>query len=241
MSDLELITPPSPAASPMRMYAVVMSVGVTCAIAIVAVYETTRPMIARSKRDALQRAVLDVLPGAVRTEQFRLRPDGRFEQHRDSDERQATVHAAYDQQGRLVGLAIEAEGMGYQDMIRVLYGYSFQDRAIIGMRVLESRETPGLGDRAETDAAFQQNFRRLSVRLAPDGSEPAHPLEFVKAGQKRFPWQIDGISGATITTRAIASMLRQSTTRWIPIAERRRSDFDLPSPRAGSGSTEHGD
>ena len=45
--------------------------------------------------------------------------------------------------------------MGYQDVIRILlYGYSPEHQAIVGMRVLESRETPGLGDKIEKDPAF---------------------------------------------------------------------------------------
>ena len=49
----------------------------------------------------------------------------------------------------IVGLAVEAQGMGYQDVIRVIYGYSFEQDAIVGIRVLESKETPGLGDKIE--------------------------------------------------------------------------------------------
>lgn len=74
----------------------------------------------------------------------------------------------------------------------------------------------------------------------PDGSAPAHPIDFVKPGQKQFPWQIDGISGATITARAIASMLRKSTNRWIPLVNRQRSEFEVSKPKAVSGSVEHG-
>ena len=44
--------------------------------------------------------------------------------------------------------------MGYQDVIRVLYGYSFAEEAVVGIRVLESKETPGLGTRIETDPDF---------------------------------------------------------------------------------------
>ena len=59
------------------------------------------------------------------------------------------VHAGYDETGRLVGLALPARAMGYQDQIHALYGYSPEQEAIVGLRVLESRETPGLGDRID--------------------------------------------------------------------------------------------
>jgi electron transport complex protein RnfG len=126
------------------------------------------------------------------------------------------VYAGYDEQQRLVGLAVEAHGMGYQDVIRVLYGYSFAQEAIIGIRVLESKETPGLGDKIETDADFLENFKRLDVSLSADRSALLHPIEPVKHGRKEHPWQVDGITGATISSVAIAEILSRSTTYWIP-------------------------
>ena len=67
----------------------------------------------------------------------------------DGEDGISLVHAGYDAEERLVGLAIDAQGMGYQDNIRVLYSYSFEQDAIIGFKVLESKETPGLGDKVE--------------------------------------------------------------------------------------------
>ena len=77
--------------------------------------------------------------------------------------------------------------------------------AIVGMAVLESKETPGLGDKIEKDAAFLANFERLDVTVAADGRSLVHPLELVKPNQKTRPWQIDGISGATVTKDAIVA------------------------------------
>jgi electron transport complex protein RnfG len=112
--------------------------------------------------------------------------------------------------------------------LRLLYGYSFDEQAIIGMRVLESRETPGLGDRIETDATFLENFVRLDVSVNADGSGLAHPIEFVKPGEKQQAWQIDGISGATITSEATARMIGESSQNWIPLVRARQSDFVQP-------------
>jgi len=135
------------------------------------------------------------------------------------------VYAGYDDENRLAGIAVEAQGMGYQDVIHVLYGYSFAEEAIVGIRVLGSRETPGLGDKIETDPDFLANFERLTVALIGDLSAVAHPIEFVKKGQKQEPWQIDGITGATISSKAIAAILSGSTAHWIPRIRRNLDDF----------------
>jgi electron transport complex protein RnfG len=109
----------------------------------------------------------------------------------------------------------------------VLYGYSFDQQAIIGFRVLDSLETPGLGDRIETDKQFLENFENLDVRVSAAGDELQHPIEFVKPGQKNAAWQIDGISGATISSTAIANMLSESSVQWIPQVRAHQSNFTL--------------
>ncbi len=207
------------------MYRALVGVGLLCGVLIVSVYELTRPIIERNRAEALERAILDVLPGARSSATFRLTGEGGFERLHEADGDARLAHAGYDADGRLVGVALEAASMGYQDTIRVLYGYSFEEQAVVGFRVLESRETPGLGDRVETDPAFLANFERLDVSLSADGSRVMHPIEAVKSGEKESPWQVDGITGATITSVAIAQALRRSTSWWMPRLHPRASDF----------------
>lgn len=198
------------------MYRALVGVGLVCGLLIVTVFVLTGPVIARNEAAALQAAVFEVLPGAVSSASLVLTDDGGLRPAEDGDDPQAMVHAGFDARGELLGVAISAQGMGYQDVIRVLYGYSLRDQAIVGMRVLASKETPGLGDKIETDPAFLANFRALDVALAPDGQSLAHPISAVKSGAKTSPWQIDSITGATISSNAIANMLRHSTEYWLP-------------------------
>jgi len=145
------------------------------------------------------------------------------------------VHAAYDKPGRLLGVALEARGAGYQDVIRVLYGYSFEDEAVVGLNVLESRETPGLGARAASDPDFLSNFDGLDVALTDDGTQLAHAIRVVRHGQKQHGWEIDGIAGATITSQAIARMVGVSAAYWIPRVRRAAGDF------SGEGTSDVGE
>ena len=226
MSDHSPAAPPAPAArdSAWQMYAAVMGVGIACAVAIVAVYETTRPIIQRNRVERRNRAILDVLPGAQSSAAFVWTETGFHPATAEAPDDEL-VFAGYDSDHRLAGLAIEAEGVGYQDLVKVLYGYEFDRQSIIGFRVLQTRETPGLGDRIATDANFLSNFAGLDVRLQ-EGNLIAHPIEFVKPGEKTEPWQIDGISGATITSQAVAHMLRDSSQKWMPRAHPRRTEFN---------------
>jgi len=205
-----------------QMYRSMVGVGLLCGLLIVSVFLVTRPVIERNKAEALQRAIFQVLPDARSSATFGL--DGEsFALLEGQTEPGELVYAGYAENGQLIGLAIEAQGMGYQDVIRILYGYSFEQDAVVGIRVLESKETPGLGDKIETDEEFLKNFERLDVSL--NNAEIANPIVFVKHGRKTEPWQVDGITGATISSKAIAGILNRSTAYWIPKIRRGLDDF----------------
>lgn len=208
------------------MYRAMVGVGLLCGALIVTVYETTKPAIARNRQAALEAAILRVLPGAEASRTFRFVPEGAFEPLGQGEAAAESVHAGYDAAGRLVGVAIEAAGMGYQDTIAVLWGYDPGAEAVVGLAVLDSRETPGLGDKIEKDPAFLANFERLDVSLDDDLASLRHEVVAVKRGTKTEPWEVDGITGATISSVAIADILDDSATRWAPRIRRRPTAFE---------------
>lgn len=207
------------------MYRALVGVAIVCAALLVLVHRWTLPAIARLRAEALRDAVVRVLPGAASSVAYRVGATGRFERVEGAAPEGHLVYAGYDAQGRWVGVAVPASGMGYQDAISLLWGYVPARRSIVGIAVLDSRETPGLGDRIETDAAFLRNFERLDVALSDDGSALEHPIESVPHGQKTHPWQVDAISGATVSSRAVATILRESSASWVPRVATRTEDF----------------
>jgi electron transport complex protein RnfG len=88
---------------------------------------------------------------------------------------------------------------------------------------LESKETPGLGDKIEKDAGFHANFAALDVSLTDDFSAPRNTIITVKAGHKKNPWEVDGITGATISSRAIGNILAASTRQTVPLIFKNKS------------------
>ena len=207
MTGADVIASDNRPRPPWHMYRAMVGTGIACALLIVAVYLSTGPAIERNRAAVLQRAVLQVLPGATR---FETRDIGQ------------PVYVGFTTENALAGMALEASAMGYADTVRILYGYDPARQAVVGLRVLESKETPGLGDRIETDPVFTANFKALDVRVNDAGTALANPIELVKPGEKNRPWQIDGISGATISSAAIAAMLRDSAGRWVPELHRQR-------------------
>ena len=193
-------------------------VGILCSLLIVFTFQATLPVITKNKAEALERAIFNVLPGATTRASFQVTGTGDllpFEGEAKSGE--VLIYAGYDGQSRLVGIAMEAQGKGFQDTILLIYGYSPDKQQVIGIEVLESKETPGLGDKIIKDEEFLTNFEALDATLTDDGATLANPIVTVKKGQKEQPWQIDGITGATISSKAVGDILRQSTESMLPI------------------------
>jgi electron transport complex protein RnfG len=201
-------------ANPMHMLRAMVGIGALCGLLIVLTYEGTLPRIEQLKAEALQQAIFKVLPGITNTKAYKM-SDGTF--ILTEDQAEADLYAGYDDQGNFKGVAIEASGQGYADIIKVLYGYSPEEQQVIGFYVLESKETPGLGDKIEKDPKFLDNFKAMDVTLTASLEALVNTVVTVKQGTKQNSWEIDGITGATISSRAIGSLLQKSTDEWIPV------------------------
>lgn len=201
-------------------------VGTFCGLLIVLTWQLTLPTITRKKAIYLENAVYRTLPGATKLKTFAAVG----EQLVDSEgvaEPDALFYVGYNKNNQLVGIALTAAGQGFQDTLRILYGYDPEKETLIGFGVLESRETPGLGDKIEKDPVFLANFEALDVALAHGA--PANPITLVPKGAKENPWEIDAISGATITSRAVVDILAKDTARWLPLLQQNRQLFEEAS------------
>ena len=200
-----------------RMLRTLGLVATLSGLLVVLSYRITLPIIEENKRLAIERALFKVIPGAVSRQDFVISADGIHNAHQDVEG--TTLYAGYDDTGRLKGVALEAAAAGYQDVIRILYGYDPYCQCIRGIEVLKMTETPGIGDKIAKDAEFQQNFTALEARPSASGSGLEHAIVPVKHGTKSEPWQIDAISGATISSNAIARMLNDSSQSVVPIIQ----------------------
>lgn len=226
MNDTPQLPAPSMPSSG-RLIVTLGGIAAMSGLLVVLVFQLTAPRIAHNKRVALERAVFTVLPGATTRSNFAVTEQGLTALEADAIDG-ANVFAGYDDDGNLVGLAMEASARGYQDVVRLLYGYAPERECIIGITVLQSTETPGLGDRIETDPDFLANFNCLEARLDDTGTGLRNAITTVKHGEKTEPWQIDGISGATVTSVAVGAALRESADRMLPLVARHGERFLAP-------------
>ncbi len=175
-----------------RLVATLSLAGLLSGLIIVSVYEATLPTITAYKAKVLREAVFKVLPGIDSLRRLAYRDNQLVAVDKEEKDQEA-VFGGYDARGKLVGFAIPGAGPGFQDTIRLLYGYLPEKRKVVGMEILESRETPGLGDKIYKDAAFVANFADLSI-------DPE--IVTVKKGRKSAPNEVDAITGATISSKA---------------------------------------
>jgi electron transport complex protein RnfG len=198
-----------------KMLIAMGGIGIICALLIVLTYEGTASTIQKNKAEALEKAIFKVLPDITKTQAYQLNADNTFSLSSSVDTKLPKVYAGYDAADNLKGIAIQANGKGYGEVLNLLYGYDPMQQKIIGFNVLESKETPGIGDKIEK-GNFPDNFKAMDVSLNNDGSELKNEIITVKQGKKTQKWEIDGITGATVTSRAVGNILNNSAQEWIP-------------------------
>ncbi len=208
---------------PLRMILTLAVAGLGSGLAIVLSYVGTLPMIEANRAAALQRAVLKVVPGADAMQQVVFR-DGKIVREPEKTDDPA-IYAAY-KDGALMGYAIPSQGGGFQDTIRLIYGYDPAREVVVGMEILESKETPGLGDKIFKDDVFQENFIALNVK--PE-------ILCVKNGKKTQDNEVDGISGATISSKAVAKIIQAGNVVWLERlpAPGNEPAYVAPAPKEG--------
>jgi len=208
------IQPVTPSAAMIRTLGLLATI---CGVLIVSAYQATLEPVAANKKIALERAVFKVIPNAASVKEFVAGPGGVELAGATVPAGAVKFYAAYDQAGALKGIAAEGAGKGYADTVRVMFAYDPLSQAITGIGVVSMRETPGIGDKIYTDQAFLKNFAALDVKLAADLKALAHAVKVVKHGSKQNPWEIDAISGATVTSKAVGRGINDSAQKLLPL------------------------
>lgn len=208
------IIPEIPEEKEVSSFKLVLALGIAgllSGIILVSTFIYTDPLIKANKAAAIQRAIFKVLPECDSFTTLKLE-DGKITEkvvdpnnNEESDKEDLVIYAGFNTNKELIGFAIPGSEPGFQDIIATLFGYEGTKKVIIGFEVLESKETPGLGDKIFKDADFQTNFTSLSV-------EPE--IVSVKKGEKQNPNEVESITGATISSKAVVRLLNKTMNTW---------------------------
>ncbi|MCK4518598.1 MAG: RnfABCDGE type electron transport complex subunit G [Candidatus Omnitrophica bacterium] len=148
------------------------------------VYKVTIEDIKVNQKKEIEKAIFSVLPG---TKEYKKEARGTRE-----------LFKCFDDKAELRGIAFVAEGIGYQDIIKVVVGVDSGLSKITGIRVIAHNETPGLGAKI-SEGWFEEQFKGLSAAIK---------LDLVK-GKPDKENQIQAITGATISSQALVDIINK--------------------------------
>jgi Na+-translocating ferredoxin:NAD+ oxidoreductase subunit G len=205
--------PEQPAAKPpvasARLVGTLAVAGALAGLLIVLVHQWTEPRIQAHRARAIAAAVGEVLHGPARTETLFLL-DGTLTASPPATvdtTKLDRIWAGYDADDRRIGFAMVAGEPGFQDVIQLMFGYDPDTNTVLGMRVLDSKETPGLGDKIEKDSTFVTAFHGAAMPMIPTkpGAGTGDPRE------------VDTITGATISARAVIVIINNRVHQLKPL------------------------
>lgn len=203
---------PPPHVPARTLLATLATAGALAGLLIVVVFGWASPIIEHNKALALQAAIREVLKQPAQCDTLFVVGDGLAAQAPAGADlkRLERVYLGYDERRRPVGFAIAAGEPGFSDIVRVIFGYDPATKQLLGMKVIESKETPGLGDKIEKDSAFVRQFRSALTPLVGVKPERRNPED---------QHQVDMITGATISSRAVIRVINNALARLGPMLE----------------------
>jgi Na+-transporting NADH:ubiquinone oxidoreductase subunit C len=137
------------------------------------------------------------------------------ERVRRIEEEERTVYAGYDESGKeVVGYAFPAVGPGFWGPIEAMVGVDAEMAEITGLDFPRHSGTPGRGARMPEDW-FRDQFRGLPLRKS-DGDGDYFRL--VPPGSAGGEGELDAITGATMTSKAIERFLNREIESFVAAA-----------------------
>ena len=171
-----------------------------CTTLVAATYQLTRERIVANDKALLEQALQPALAGvfyegSVSESRLVMLPP-----HDLPGNDTALIYRVYAQDKPVAALFAVTARDGFSGLIRILVGVEF-DGTITGVRILQHRETPGLGDKIESarsDWIFQF-----------DGRSMGNP-EVTGWAIRNDGGEFDQLTGASVTPRAVVGAIRDT-------------------------------
>jgi len=167
----------------------------------------TKPRIEAYKLQELKKAIAEVLPAHENYEE--LSQDGMILYIGKSGNNPEPA-----------GIAFEAVGNGFQGKISIMVGVNTDFSKIFAIKILEQIETPGLGTKIVIDPTNKQDPFWWSNQFK--ALQAAPQIEVVKNVKPSKPTEIQAITGATISSRAVVTIINQQLQKAKSIYQTKR-------------------
>jgi electron transport complex protein RnfG len=192
------------------------TIAAICTALVAATYQATSERIAANEKALLEQSLQPALSGifydsGVSESRLVIEPP-----HELPGNEPAIIYRVFAEDAPVAALFAVTARDGFSGPIRILLGVETDGR-VTGLRILQHRETPGLGDRIEperSDWVFQFEGRSLADPL------PAGWAITVDGGE------FDQLTGASVTPRAIIKAMRDTL---LYFESHRDEIFSLPA------------
>lgn len=178
-----------------RMIVALTSVGILSGGFLATVGLLTKERIALNKQREIEAAIAVVVPGTETSQKL-------------YEERAISVYGGKNEEGDIIGFAVHASGVGFQDKITLMFGTNTSLTRITSLAILDQKETPGLGAKIadrESFLIYWQNkdcTQPLSLRKPPASSP-----------EDLSPSEVNTITGATISSESVLNTVNLSLER----------------------------
>ena len=172
-----------------KMIAVLSVFAVLSGSILAGFYHSVHPRILKNKLEEEKKMIFAVLEGAKSYDTVEKTIKGA------KGPEPLKIFVGKDETGNILGYAFVAKGPGFAGTIEVVVGLKVDKKTMFGLRVLDQKETPGLGTKIREEK-FTGQFKGLSI-------EPK--IEYVKNKKPTKPNEIQAITGATVSSRAIVN------------------------------------
>ena len=170
----------------------VLSLGVVFALLLAGTQSSLQARIKENQVRALNEAIAEVVSGTTKTEPLEI--DGN------------DVYKCVNDAGEMIGWVVDASGMGFIDKIRMVIGLPPACDTILGVKVIENVETPGLGNKIVEESWAGQYA----------GLDATEEVKLLKSGADKDNNEIDAITGATWSSKYVTDIVNDVMTRIRP-------------------------
>jgi Na+-translocating ferredoxin:NAD+ oxidoreductase subunit G len=179
---------------PFKMILVMTIITAVSGLVLSGIWSVSEDKISRNEKAKVIDSLFEINPAATKYEKLDM-----------SEE----VYKCFDKKGRLLSYFFIAEGNGFQALIRIAVSVEPDWKEIIGIRILEQTETPGLGAKI-TEKSFLDKFANLALL-------ENSPITCLKKDAHKSKSEILAITSATISSKAVANIIndRISTIKYL--------------------------
>jgi len=180
----------------------VLVMGIVFATMLAGAQQSLSDRIKENQLRALNEAIAEVVPGTIRSESIEI----------ENEDFKGNVYKCLDDGGKLVGWALDSSGGGFVDKIRLVVGIDPAGENIVGLKVIENVETPGLGNKIQ-DPEWTGQYIDLDT---------SREIKVEKRPPNEGANEVQAITGATWSSRYVTDIVNAALPKVRPELDKHR-------------------